>query len=280
MKRFIFMAIGFTLVFLLQACNAGDGQGLDTNGQPIDLNSTEPPSTEPEPEPEPEPEDDAVQANLASIHEKVLVPRCTQCHAGANAPLGLAMDDLDTTRTNLINVDSATNPTFKRVLPGDAENSFLYLKISGAPIAGNQMPLGEAPLDATTQETIKQWINNGAPIDRTDVVAVVKSVSQSGKNLSVDLVFSQMMDESTLTTDGIHLSDNNAGEITPDLIVIKWKNANELNLAFEGDITGYPSLQLRLNENARSSIFARNGTWLDGDRNGVEGGEFVYEISK
>jgi len=93
---------------------------------------------------------DAIETNLAFIQEKVLTPICAQCHFGNNAPLGLRMDNLDTLIVNLFDVDSATNPTFKRVQPGDTDNSFFYLKIIGAAIAGNQMPLGQSPLDTDT----------------------------------------------------------------------------------------------------------------------------------
>ena len=63
----------------------------------------------------------------------------------------------------LVNADAWSEPAFKRVLPGDAENSYLVIKLEGRQLVGLQMPLDADPLDEIDLTNIKNWINNGAP---------------------------------------------------------------------------------------------------------------------
>jgi hypothetical protein len=66
-------------------------------------------------------------------------------------------------RGNLVNVRSAQNPNFIRVLPGKPEQSLLYLKISQPnPPVGAQMPLGQNPLPLEERLKIWAWIIQGA----------------------------------------------------------------------------------------------------------------------
>jgi hypothetical protein len=63
---------------------------------------------------------------------------------------------------NLVNVDSFQDATKKRVLPSDANNSYLVIKIEGNQTVGSRMPLNRSPLSNARIQTIKNWINNGA----------------------------------------------------------------------------------------------------------------------
>ena len=56
---------------------------------------------------------------------------------------------------------SIENGALKRVLPNDADNSYLIKKLEGT--AGTQMPLGGQPLSAATIAKIRAWITSGAP---------------------------------------------------------------------------------------------------------------------
>jgi len=49
-----------------------------------------------------------------------------------------------------------------RVLPNNATDSYLVIKLEGRQSAGGQMPLGGAPLSAADLASIKNWINAGA----------------------------------------------------------------------------------------------------------------------
>ena len=134
---------------------AGNGQGLDQNGQPIGSGSA--PGT--------------VTADLQSIQDNVFTPICSKCHIGASAPEGLQLDAAHSYNL-LVGVPSAEKPTLLRVKPGEPDNSYVVQKIEGAPgIIGAQMPFGETPLPLATINAIRQWVTNGAP----NVVAATAS---------------------------------------------------------------------------------------------------------
>ena len=127
---------------------AGNGKGLDQNGQPIGSGgSTGGPVT----------------ADFQSIQTNVFTPICSVCHAGAGAPEGLQLDAAHSYNL-LVGVPSVEQPNLLRVKPSDPANSYMLHKIEGAPgIVGGQMPLGETPLPQATIAAISQWIANGAP---------------------------------------------------------------------------------------------------------------------
>src|ERR1700733_10803204 len=137
------------LVAALAAGCAGNGDGLDANGQPIGSSGDS--SSGP------------ITADFESIQESVFTPICSVCHKGAGAPEGLQLDAAHSYNL-LVGVPSAEMPTLLRVKPGDPDDSYMVHKIEGlSGITGGQMPLGETPLPQATIDAIRQWITNGAP---------------------------------------------------------------------------------------------------------------------
>lgn len=136
---------------LLAGCAAGcagNGDGLDQNGQPISAGGTA---------------GGPITADFQSIQDTVFTPICSKCHIGASAPQGLQLDAAHSYNL-LVGVPSNEQPGLLRVKPGDPDNSYMVRKIEGAPgIDGGQMPLGETPLPQGTIDAIRQWITNGAP---------------------------------------------------------------------------------------------------------------------
>lgn len=136
---------------LLAACAAGcagNGEGLDQNGQPLSAGGG---SSGP------------ITADFQSIQDHVFTPICSKCHIGASAPEGLQLDAAHSYNL-LVGVPSAEQPSLLRVKPGDPDDSYMVRKIEGLPgIDGGQMPLGETPLPQATIDAIRQWITNGAP---------------------------------------------------------------------------------------------------------------------
>jgi hypothetical protein len=143
--RFRFLA---PLIAAFAAACAGNGDGLNQNGQPIsEGGSTGGPVT----------------ADFQSIQENVFTPICSVCHIGASAPEGLQLDAAHSYNL-LVGVPSNEQPNLLRVKPGDPDDSYMVHKIEGLPgIDGGQMPLGETPLPQATIDAIRQWITNGAP---------------------------------------------------------------------------------------------------------------------
>jgi hypothetical protein len=135
------------LMACLAGC-AGNGKGLDQNGQPITSGSSS---------------SGSITADFQSIQDNVFTPICSKCHIGASAPEGLQLDAAHSYNL-LVGVPSAEEPTLLRVKPGDPDNSYMVHKIEGASgILGGQMPLNETPLPQATIAAIRQWITNGAP---------------------------------------------------------------------------------------------------------------------
>jgi hypothetical protein len=141
----------FYTTLLLVACAAGcagNGDGLNQNGIPI-MEGTA--GTGP------------ITPDLQSIEDNVFTPICSKCHIGASAPEGLQLDAAHAYNA-LVGVPSVEVPRFPRVDPGNPDESYMVLKIEGAPgIEGAQMPFGETPLPQATIDAIRQWITNGAP---------------------------------------------------------------------------------------------------------------------
>jgi hypothetical protein len=86
------------------------------------------------------------------------------CAAGACH--GSAMEaDLDLRSGNsyasLIDVPSLQTGV-NRVIPGDATNSYLVVKLEGRQTVGARMPQGGSPLDNIDITNIKNWIDQGA----------------------------------------------------------------------------------------------------------------------
>jgi hypothetical protein len=159
----IWAALG--LVSCAVGC-AGNGKGLDQNGQPIGSSggSTGGPVT----------------ADFQSIQDNVFTPICSVCHIGASAPEGLQLDAAHSYNL-LVGVPSAEEPDMLRVKPGDPTNSYMLHKLKGPPgIVGGQMPLGETPLPQATIAAISQWITDGAPNAPAAAAAAASSFEIEG----------------------------------------------------------------------------------------------------
>jgi hypothetical protein len=196
---------GRTLVFVSilsvagAAGCAGNGDGLNQNGQPIGSGDSTGPVT----------------AELQSIEDNVFTPICSKCHIGAGAPEGLQLDAAHAYDL-LVGVPSAEEPAFLRVNPGNPDASYLALKIEGAAaIEGAQMPLGEAPLPQATIDAIRQWIANGAPnvpeaaaASRTFAVGATVPVDRSTVEAPVGKIlvtFTQEVDASLVNESTVSL---------------------------------------------------------------------------
>jgi len=134
----------------LAACAAGNGEGLDANGQPI---GSEPPP------------DQTLTATFASIQANIFTPICTRCHSGPAAPEGLQLD-AQHSYALLVGVPSTESPSVLRVKPGDPDSSYIVQKLEGAAgIVGARMPYGGPYLPQSSIDVIRQWISDGAMSD-------------------------------------------------------------------------------------------------------------------
>jgi hypothetical protein len=127
---------------------AGNGKGLDENGNPIGSDGGEIPV--------------AFDPTFTNIQSNVFTPICSACHIGANAPQGLRLDEASSYNL-LVGIPSVERPELLRVAPGNPDGSYIIRKLEGGPnIAGAQMPLNLTPLPQTTINAIRVWISRGA----------------------------------------------------------------------------------------------------------------------
>jgi len=156
----LLMALAAAL--LAAACGGSGGGGSDTGGGA--------PVVEPEPGPGgDECTGQSFDGTFAAIQELIFERHgCTQetCHGSARSG-GLELT-AGVAYQNLIEVPSS-NSSFPRVLPGDNDRSFLWLKLAAGTnpgsvdVAGAPMPLAGAPLSEDELELVRLWIHAGAP---------------------------------------------------------------------------------------------------------------------
>jgi carboxypeptidase family protein len=90
---------------------------------------------------------------------------CASCHPGVNPSLDLTAGK---SYDELVGVQALEDPSLYRVVAGDPERSFLYLKLGGAPpvadipAIGTRMPPRAPPIDADDLDLIRRWILQGA----------------------------------------------------------------------------------------------------------------------
>jgi Carboxypeptidase regulatory-like domain len=90
---------------------------------------------------------------------------CIGCHPGVNPSL-----DLRPGRSydELVGIRALEDPRLVRVIAGDPERSFLYLKLGGAapvadiPAIGTRMPPRAPPIDDADLQLVRRWILQGA----------------------------------------------------------------------------------------------------------------------
>src|SRR5450631_577137 len=131
--------------WLLAGC-AGNGAGLDANGQPLVPGARG---------------NGPLTADFGSIQAQVFTPICTVCHAGANAPEGLRLDSANSYNL-LVGVSSAEVPSLFRIKPGDPDLSYVIQKLEGHAAVGARMPFGGPYLSGAVIAVIRQWITDGA----------------------------------------------------------------------------------------------------------------------
>lgn len=109
---------------------------------------------------------------LSMVQKKVFTPSCGfgTCHNPPQGAGGLVLNA--DSYAKIVNVPSSQVPGGTRVVPGDADNSFLFQKLSMTteqlrslgPDAGESMPPGE-PLEPERLQLVRDWINLGAKND-------------------------------------------------------------------------------------------------------------------
>lgn len=108
---------------------------------------------------------------LPALRQSCGAGNAIACHGGTQgtAPGKVSYDpsrEPGDVYASLVNAPPANAPAgYLLVAPGDRANSWLLAKVEGRNGAsGFPMPLGEPPLCAATLETLRNWIDRGAPL--------------------------------------------------------------------------------------------------------------------
>ena len=112
--------------------------------------------------PTPDPTTPTTTATFASISSQIFSQRCTGCHSGSAPAAGMNLSSA-TAHAALVNVPSVQRGGAVRVIPGNADGSYIIQKLRGeAGIVGQRMPAGGPFLSDDQINLIRQWINEGA----------------------------------------------------------------------------------------------------------------------
>ncbi len=160
--RVVRFLVCLSFVFLFSGCGAGNGQGLDENGNLIGEdggggdNGSGGTGASGNP-----------NATLAWLQANIFGGICTQCHTGAGAPLGVDWSSESASCSN-VGRTSGEIPTMLEVESGNPDASYVIWKVDGAgpngeAIVGAQMPLSNPPLTAEAIQNIRDWISDGTP---------------------------------------------------------------------------------------------------------------------
>jgi hypothetical protein len=101
---------------------------------------------------------------LSSLQSSIFTPKCGVpfCHAPPAPEQGMNLTE-GHTYAFTVGVDSHELSGFKRILPDNAADSYLYMKLAGDPrIVGERMPFGGPYLSPAELEGVRLWINAGA----------------------------------------------------------------------------------------------------------------------
>jgi hypothetical protein len=252
------------LALVLAGCTAGNGEGLDANGQPIPI---APP----------------VASDFQEIQDTVFTAICTQCHIGAGAPLGLRLDAANS-YTSLVNVASGEVPGLLRVNPGNADQSYLVQKIRGTASVGSRMPLGQAALPQDRIDLIVRWVNAGAPPASVapDNLVVGSSIPAAGEaapagTSKLTVIFAGDVDASLAASNTFELRDGFDQPVSLAQVRVPQGRPNVVELTFNSALPA-GSYQLTVHGEGLVALADTAGRVLDGDADGKPGGDYLMSF--
>jgi hypothetical protein len=236
----------------------------------------------------------ALEPNFNSIQANVFDQYCEHCHSGANAPVGLRLDAANS-YANLVGVASGERPNLMRVAPGDANNSYIIQKLEGTAGIGERMPAGLPALPQSDINVIRQWIGDGAlPASAGTGPIRVTSVSPepSSKMLalpaSITVGFDRELNAPSVTTATFTLTRAGADgmlgtaddvAIAPASVTVPLVNPRSAVMDLRGVPPVLDRYGITLVGTSPAAILDLSGNALDGESDGVAGGDFTAAFS-
>ncbi len=257
---------GFFVVptlLLLAAC-AGNGEGLDENGEPI------PPGPAP-------------NTDFQEIQATIFTPICTNCHIGAGAPRGLRLDAANSYAL-LVNVASIEVPALLRVNPGNPDASYLVQKIEGNAAVGGRMPLGGQPLPQDRIDLVRRWISAGAPgpaavsnkLTVASTIPATAEIAPAGLT-RLSVIFAGDVDASLANIETFALRDGLDAPVPIARVEVPLGRPNVVELTLARALPA-GSYQLEVHGGGAIALADNAGHVLDGDADGVAGGDYLMSF--
>ena len=112
-----------------------------------------------------DPPTSSLEPRLSSIQANVFNVSCASsaCHGSSNPQRSLDLSSASRSFEELVGVASLDIPGMLLVSPGNPDDSYLIWKLEGnSGILGSRMPRNSSALPASTINTIRQWITDGA----------------------------------------------------------------------------------------------------------------------
>lgn len=258
---------------------AGNGEGLDENGQPIDAG----PGAVP------------LAPTFESIQQNVFTPICTACHAGATAPVGLRLD-ADSSYAMLVNAASVEVPGLLRVRPGDPDTSYLIQKLEGRAAVGARMPLNRPPLPQATIDVIRQWIAEGAQRNATTATskpAMLTAVTPASDEIlaaaprEILVTASAALDVNLVNASSVVLirsgndgsfEEGNEVALAPLHLEIRSFDPTVIAITLPAAQWVTDSYQLTIAGAGPAPVADIGGRVIDGNADGAAGGDFVLHF--
>lgn len=264
----VLAAKGFLLasaVLALAACTAGNGEGLDQNGQPIPIT---PPAA----------------SDFQEIQDTIFTPICTACHIGANAPQGMRLDAANS-YAMIVGVNSNEVPALKRINPGSPDTSYLVQKIQGNAAVGVRMPANGPPYLTQAQiDLVRRWVAAGAPPASAapNNLVVTSSIPGSGEVAAAGLdkltvIFAGDVDASLAASGTFELRDGLDQPVTLAKVRVPEGRPRVVEITLAHALPA-GSYQLEVHGQGPVALADNSGHVLDGDADGTPGGDFLMSF--
>lgn len=238
--------------------------------------------------PPPPPPPPGVRAEFGSIQDRVFTPICVECHVGAFATGNLRLEE-SVSYDMLVNQPSVEVPSLLRVAPGDAQNSYIIQKLEGRAAVGGRMPLGLPPLSNQTIAAIRQWIDEGAQPAVAARVARAPARLRSSfpanegrlahrvAPLRLRLAFDRELDATRVLPGSVELRRVDDGSRIAASALLDDAAPTTLLIAPQAPLAP-GRYRLRLSGEAPSPLTDLEGRAIDGDGDGLAGGDAVLEF--
>ncbi len=252
----------------------------------VTMTPTATPSATPTPTPSLTPTPTPTPASFAEV-QAIFNTNCTvACHNSGEGQEGLRLDE-GMSYAELVNVPSSQQPaTFDRVEPGDADMSYLIVKVDDSAVGriGARMPAGGRPaLGVDDIATIRSWINAGAleaPPSMKPTATQVKETVVVHEQDSLDILVSltAAIDASSLTDGAVllYLREGGVSTLADPASYSVSVSGDVLTVSVAG-LTSDAEFELHVNDPALSAVLDQNGWLLDGDADGQEGGKYLFK---